>query len=334
MANPDRSLYEPPYDDALLYDTEAEPERPRSQSLVVMLGFVVVAAFAGVVWVAYNYGVSEGRRDGNPPVLAGEPGPYRVSPEQSPPSEADVEPVAIAPEKSYDELWEDGPEIAGTTSTDPAPGADRSSPLSTPTEGMGGDYRPAPVDPRLDPTLELGDETAIGQQTIPPVVEDNTPPPSSTAARPSTTTPKPSAPSTAVAMATPTAAPPAAAAPKSLAPKVIAPGTTIRPEPVAPTITAEAAVPQPAAAPATASGISIQLGAFPSSDVAAAHWSKVKGQNETLLSGYSPRFMQVDLPGKGTLYRLRVSGFPDKSAAKSACDQIVAGGNACILAGK
>jgi hypothetical protein len=54
MVNPDRNLYDPPYDDALLYDNEMEPERPRSRSLVVMLAFVVLAAFAGVVWVAYN----------------------------------------------------------------------------------------------------------------------------------------------------------------------------------------------------------------------------------------------------------------------------------------
>jgi hypothetical protein len=44
MVNPDRNLYDPPYDDALLYDTEMEPERPRSRSLIVMLAFVVLAA--------------------------------------------------------------------------------------------------------------------------------------------------------------------------------------------------------------------------------------------------------------------------------------------------
>ena len=81
-------------------------------------------------------------------------------------------------------------------------------------------------------------------------------------------------------------------------------------------------------------GVSIQLGAFPSSDAAAAHWTRVKGQNQELLSDYSPRFIPVDIPGKGTLYRLRVTGFADKSAAKSVCDQIIAGGGACILAGK
>jgi cell division septation protein DedD len=333
MASPDRSLYEPPYDDALLYDTEAEPERPRSQSLVVMLGFVVVAAFAGVVWVAYNYGVSEGRRDGNPPVLAGEPGPYQVSPEQHALNEAADDPVVIAPEKSYDELWEDGAETAGASSTDPEPGADRSAPLPAPTEGMGGDYRPAAVDPRLDSTLELGDEAAIGPQAIPPTVDDATSPASPATGRPASTTPKPSSSTSAIAMATPPAAP-AAAAPKPLAPKAITPAPVGRPEPVAPAIAPEVAVTQPAASPASSGGVSIQLGAFPSSDLAAAHWSRVKGQNEALLSGYSPRFMQVDLPGKGTLYRLRVAGFPDKSAAKSVCDQIVAGGGACILAGK
>ena len=61
MVNPDRNLYEPPYDDALLYDGDLEPERPRSRPLVVLLGIVVMAAFAGVVWVAYNQGVKQGQ---------------------------------------------------------------------------------------------------------------------------------------------------------------------------------------------------------------------------------------------------------------------------------
>ena len=49
MVNPDRNLYDPPYDDALLYDNELEPERPRSRPLVVLLGFVVLAAFNKVI---------------------------------------------------------------------------------------------------------------------------------------------------------------------------------------------------------------------------------------------------------------------------------------------
>ena len=323
MVNPDRNLYEPPYDDALLYDAEAEPDRPRSQSLVVMLGFVVVAAFAGVVWVAYNYGVSEGRRDQNPPVLYGEQGPDKVPGEQQL-AEAPTDPVGVAPDKSYDELWEDDAPPAGTASTDPEAGVDRPEMLIEEPPvlgGQGGEYKPAPVDPRMDPTLDLHDDArprALAPRSLPapPVVEAVSPPaavdaPASRPAAPALTTP-----------------PAATVKPAASAPKPIA-----RPEPAPAAIAPAPAIADAPVAPVS-SGVSIQLGAFPSSDAAAAHWTRVKGQNQELLSDYSPRFIPVDIPGKGTLYRLRVTGFADKSAAKSVCDQIIAGGGACILAGK
>jgi hypothetical protein len=323
MVNPDRNLYEPPYDDALLYDAEAEPERPRSQSLVVMLGFVVVAAFAGVVWVAYNYGVSEGRRDQNPPVLYGEPGPDKVPGQQQMAENDVVDPVAVAPDKSYDELWEDDAPPAGTASTDPAPDVDRPEALMEEPPavgGQGGEYKPATIDPRMDPTLDLHDDAVprtVAPRSLPapPVVEDVSP---SGAAEVPARGPA----ETALAL-------PAAPAPKPVA----APKPLVRSEPPAVAIAPAAPVEVAPAAP-VASGVSIQLGAFPSSNAAAAHWSRVKGQNQELLNAYEPKFIPVDIPGKGTLYRLRVTGFADKSAAKSVCDQIVAGGGACILAGK
>jgi len=46
MVKPDRELYEPPYDDALMYDTVEEPQGPRGRPLIVLLGIVVLAAFA------------------------------------------------------------------------------------------------------------------------------------------------------------------------------------------------------------------------------------------------------------------------------------------------
>jgi cell division septation protein DedD len=116
-------------------------------------------------------------------------------------------------------------------------------------------------------------------------------------------------------------------------PAASVPKQAVRPEPAPAAIAVAPSIEDAPVAPVS-SGVSIQLGAFPSSDAAAAHWSRVKGQNQELLGDYSPKFIPVDIPGKGTLYRLRVTGFADKSAAKSVCDQITAGGGACILAGK
>ena len=316
MVNPDRNLYEPPYDDALLYDTEAEPERPRSRSLIVMLGFVVVAAFAGVVWVAYNQGVMQGQRDRNPPVLAGDPGPYQVAAEKV----AENDALAVAPEKSYDELWDAETGEPGVTSTDPAPGVDRSAPTTQEVVedgGIGGPVRAEPIDPRMDATVEVaGPSSASTSVSSAPAIKTAVAAP---VVRDATTAP--------VAVAAP--------APAPVAPAPAAPRSIVRAEPPAPALQPEAEVAVAEAAPvAASSNVSIQLGAFPSSDAAAAQWSRIKGQNQGLLGPYSPKFMSVEVPGKGTLYRLRVVGFPDKSTAKSVCDQLVAGGGACILTGK
>lgn len=343
MVNPDRNLYDPPYDDALLYDTEMEPERPRSRSLIVMLAFVVLAAFAGVVWVAYNQGVQQGQRGINPPVLTADPGPTRVEPIQT--AENGANP---APEKSYERLWAGESTEPSAGQVQPQSEADRNAPTTqdvvrrpVPEESaIGGPFRETPIDPGMDSTVELTKE--IPREEVPssgpamtqlnmdrptrmskpggredvtrllppassegPVVEDSAPP---SVSRPS------------VKQAVP-------AAPREITSIAPAPAPVIQsaPEPVSP----------PAeAAPSSSGGATIQLGSFPSSGLAAAQWSKVKSANQDLLGAYSPQIVEASIPGKGVWYRLRVGGFTDKSAAKDVCQQLSANGQACILAGK
>lgn len=318
MVNPDRNLYEPPYDDALLYDTETEPERPRSRSLIVMLGFVVVAAFAGVVWVAYNQGVIQGQRDRNPPVLEGDAGPYRQAPDGT--SVAQNDPAALGNEKTYDELWAEDGAGGNVASTDPATGVDREAPTTQDVleeNAEGGQGGPPAddmaIDPRMDPTVQLNDPAAPKAVVEAPVVRDARPP---------------------AAVAPVPMPPPVAAAPTAPKPIVRPQPAAVAPAP-APQIAPEAPAPVAEPAPASASsGIGIQLGAFPSAKQAADQWSRIKGRHEALLGPYTPRFQPVQVEGKGELFRLRVVGFPDKSAAKAACDEIVAAGGACMPVGK
>ena len=349
MVNPDRNLYDPPYDDALLYDTEMEPERPRSRSLIVMLAFVVLAAFAGVVWVAYNQGVQMGQRGVNPPVLTADPGPVRVEPIQT--AENGANP---APEKSYERLWAGESTEPSSGQVQPEPGANREVPTTqdvvrraAPGEpAIGGPEDVRPIDPGMDSTVELtgnlpGEEvpssgpamtqlnmdrptrmSKAGREDVTallpqasgssgPVVEDSTTP---SVSRPSVTQ----------------AAPSAVRPVKPIAPAPIAPpAPEIQSAPEAGSIAAPEA-----SAPASSGGATIQLGSFPSSALAAAQWSKVKGANQELLGAYSPEIVEATIPGKGVWYRLRVGGFADKSAAKGVCQQLSANGQACILAGK
>jgi cell division protein FtsN len=322
MVNPDRNLYEPPYDDALLYDTDLEPERPRSRPLVVLLGVVVLAAFGGVVWVAYNQGVKQGQS--GLPVLTADAGPTRIVPDPATSAPA----IDPAPEKSYDRLMNSEPEgdqvnmlpKAEQPRTAPSPQelavAEPKTPLSE-QNGTGGKMITQASDldiPGANPAMDTTVATISGGAS-----EDITsalPPREAPAARP-------------VAPA-PTALAPAKPAPQ--------PKQVIAPQPVAPTpapAVATPSAPVETQAPAAATGsVTIQLGSFPNDGLAAAAWSKIKSANQALLDPYNSSIKPAEIPGKGTWYRLRVGGIADKATANSICQQLQASGQACIIAAK
>lgn len=361
MVNPDRNLYEPPYDDALLYDSDLEPERPRSRPLIVLLGIVVLAAFAGVVWVAYNQGIKQGQ-GGIPPILSADAGPTRIVPDAA----IDTQGANPAPDKSYERLWGEAPATDGQENVLPQPEQPRTVPASpdiapptaaAPDRAIGGpletkatDLTPPSAaspsaDPRMDATVGISGGSARpltspsltqpgGSEDITSALPTETPivpatPKPITA--PIITTPKVATSSKpSVVQTTPSGTP--AGAPTSLS-KPAAPKVT-PPAPVQPEATELAAV-EPPPAPAPSSGsIMIQLGSFPSDALAASSWSKIKSANVDLLGSYSPSIKSAEIPGKGTWYRLRVGGFADKSAASEVCQQLVANGQACIVAGK
>ncbi|NOT39623.1 MAG: SPOR domain-containing protein [Alphaproteobacteria bacterium] len=311
MVNPDRNLYEPPYDDALLYDTDLEPERPRSRPLVVLLGIVVLAAFAGVVWVAYNQGVKQGQN--GLPVLTADAGPTRIIPDPATASPA----IDPAPAKSYDRLMTSEPE-SDQVNMLPKPEQPKTTPspqdlaVAPGETGTGGKYGIKATD--FD--APVGMDTTVGSITgAPGASEDITAAlPPRDAAKPVQTALAPSKPISAKEIA-PAPAPPVAAKP---APVEIAP---------APAETIEA--------PASAQGgVMIQLGSFPNAALAASAWSKIMSSHQELLSDHSPSFNRAEIPGKGTWYRLRVGGFSDKAEAQTACQQLTTAGQACIIAAK
>ena len=90
-----------------------------------ILMIALLAAFAGVVWVAYNQGVQMGQRGVNPPVLTADPGPVRVEPIQT--AENGANP---APEKSYERLWAGESTEPSSGQIQPEPGANREVPTT------------------------------------------------------------------------------------------------------------------------------------------------------------------------------------------------------------
>jgi cell division protein FtsN len=353
MVNPDRNLYEPPYDDALLYESDLEPERPRSRPLVVLLGIVVLAAFAGGVWVAYNQGVKHGQ--GGVPILSAEAGPTRV-----PADGAIVEPKDVAADKSYDRLFGDASEQTENVlppaeqprtvaaASDPAAPQEITDPTAAggPQASVVTDLQPPGVDPRMDSNTGVAGIAPSTPQPIssaPPTPlpsggEDitNTLPPVESVPAPATKTAalKPAAPK----VVTPAVAKPAIATPAVTMPIKPPPAAAVIETPAPPPVEAPTALAAPTESvttQASAGGsVMIQLGSFPNDKLAAGAWSKIKSSNQELLGDYKPTIKSAEIEGKGTWFRLRVGGFADKASAANVCEQLKANGQACIIASK
>ena len=105
MNNLQRGIYQPLADKVPIYDLADEDpeEEERSRApLLVVVALVVLAAFAGVVWIAYNQGVERGRQGASLVITAPE-GPVRVAPPQTTPTtpftELNVYKEPVAPEQ-------------------------------------------------------------------------------------------------------------------------------------------------------------------------------------------------------------------------------------------
>ena len=81
MAKFERGVYEPS-DEVRVFDASEDEEDVEGSRLplLIVLALVVLAMFAGVVYLAYTQGVAKGR--GEMPVLTAANGPARVAPQQ------------------------------------------------------------------------------------------------------------------------------------------------------------------------------------------------------------------------------------------------------------
>jgi hypothetical protein len=82
MAHPDRGVYEPG-DDVRVFDGSEDDEDVEGSRLplLIVLALLVLAMFAGVVWLAYTQGVARGRTE--TPVLTAQNGPARTAPQNA-----------------------------------------------------------------------------------------------------------------------------------------------------------------------------------------------------------------------------------------------------------
>ena len=323
MSNYDRGVYEPS-DEVRVFDGSEEEDDVEGSRLplLIVLALLVLAMFAGVVWLAYTQGVARGR--GETPVLTAAAGPERVAP----PGGGAVGTVPYQGFKIYEQPAPPDDEVDGAPK--PPAAAPKPAPVA---EAPPAAPKPAPVPVAPPPAPAPSAMTAAPPKTVaapPPVAAKPTPPapaPKSVASliQQSNTAPPPAKPVTppppAMKQALVPPPGPATGAPRQLGLPATPPPAAAKPL---------AAVPAPAS-PAAAGGYVLQIGAYKSQADAETAWKAYQGRHAALLAGHSQNIQQVDLGEKGTWYRLRVGGLGDREVALALCDRLKADGGSCIL---
>jgi cell division protein FtsN len=312
----ERGLYEPG-EDVRVFDGSEEDEDVEGSRLplLIVLALLVLAMFAGFVWLAYSEGVSRGRSE--IPVVTAEAGPARVAPtnpggaatpykgfkiyEQPAPPDSettqDVSPRAPVDAKSAQPAM-------------PAPAMTVAAPK--PAQAMTAPPVPKPVvvakaeapaaKPVAPPAAAMSAAAKMAAATLAPKATSATPAPAST--------PAPKASSVSAQLSTPLTQ--ASAPPRQLV--------------------ANAPPPAPVAQTSAPSGAYVlQIGAYKSQADADTAWKAYKAKHAALLAGYAPNVLQANLGDKGTWYRLRIAGFSSKDVASALCDRLKADGGGCFL---
>jgi hypothetical protein len=322
MANYDRGVYEPS-DDVRVFDGAEEEDDVEGSRLplLIVLALLVLAMFAGVVWLAYTQGVARGR--GETPVLTAASGPERVAP----PGAAG----GTVPYQGF-KIYEQPapPDDQADSASAPQASAPKPAPMAEPPKPV-----PAPVMPAAPPIPKPVAMVAPPPKPAPVAAKPApVPPPKSVAAliqqansapEPVKSAAKPVSPPPAMKQAV---MPPPAPAIATGAPRQLGAATA----PPSPKVATATLAPVPVAKPVAGGGqFVLQIGAYKSQADAEAAWRDYKGRHAALLSGYSDDVQQADLGPKGTWYRLRVGGLADREVAVALCDRLKADGGVCIL---
>jgi cell division septation protein DedD len=302
-----------PSDDVRVFDGAVDDEHEEEGSrlpLLIVIGLLVFAMFAGVVWLAYTQGVARGRSDA-PRVIQAETGPVKTAPANPGGTQTPYTGLKI---------------YQSPAPADDASDSDSVPPAPTPAGKAAQNAAPA-ISPSLAPVIRPSTPPV---ETAPKVAATPTPAPTKLVQ----TAPAKPAP-VAAPIETPALTenrvatkPPASLSAAAPAPK---PHITKIPATDAPTPPpAETTETKPAAA-TSGGGYLLQIGAYKSEDEATAAWHAYQAKHP-VVGGYESDIKKVDLGDKGTWYRLRVGSFGDKTSANALCDKLKADGGSCFLA--
>jgi cell division protein FtsN len=320
MPSFERGAYEPS-EEVRVFDASVDDEQEEEGSrlpLLIVIGLLVFAAFAGVVWLAYTQGVQKGREDA-PRMIVADQGPVKTAPAnpggtKNPYTGLKIYQSPAPPDDVNDDASTPAP-------PSPAGGSVNQSTAAT-SPSLAPVIRPAPSD--ISPKV-----AAIPPTTSGPVATAPQTPPAA----------KPQAAKPVVVASTPpvTYSPPATSdgrvATKAPAKLAAATPSTSAEASNPPAQTTQAAVPAtpPAVKPAVTStgAFVLQIGAYKSEDEASAAWKAFQSKHP-MVGGYESDIKKADLGDKGIWYRLRVSSFSDKTEAGNFCAKLKADGGDCI----
>jgi hypothetical protein len=291
--------YEPRAEAPVFDGAEPDDDEDDSSRLPVLLviGLLVVAAFSGVVWLAYTQGVQRGRAD-TPGMLMGDN--QATKPDQGAPGLK----VYEQPAPSDDASGSDAAPQPSAPQTPPPQKAD-----AAPANVLPAAPAAAPT-PAVSITGPVDGSAVAPKQNLPPVQLR------------ATKAPHPITPVVAAA------SPPKPAEPAP----VLKPAEVAAPKPAetpAPTQIASAEPPPSSSAAAGAYGL--QIGAYPSEAEAKAAWQTFLHKHP-MAASYDSEIRMADLGAKGTWYRLRLGSFGARSDAAAFCEKLKADGGNCFVA--
>lgn len=312
---------EPRTDDMPVFDgsvdEDEESEEGSRLPLLIVIALLVLAAFAGVVYLAYTQGVARGRADAPRVVVAQASGSkLKVYQQAAPPDEDATEADSVPPPPTPAPA--PAPNAAPAVSATAQPSAAPAAPLRQTT---------AASSPATRPTKSSTSET----KTARAMDADSVPSQSKPAAAPAAPT------DARVATHAPAALVPPASTTAAESPPVAATGAPTEPQ-AAPESRVASAPPaskggaaDTQAKPAARAGVLLQIGAYKSQDEAQTAWQEFQTRH-ALAGGYTSNIKKVNLGDKGTWYRLRIGPFADRDDANALCAKLKADGAACLLA--
>jgi cell division protein FtsN len=317
MPSFERGAYEPS-DDVRVFDGAVDDEHDEEGSrlpLLIVIGLLVFAMFAGVVWLAYTQGVAKGRSDA-PRMIVADTGPVKIAPSnpggtQTPYTGLKIyQSPAPADDPNDEESSTPAPTPAGSSAQSAA------APATSPSL--------APVIRPSAPPADATPKTAATAAPAPTKLAQNAPPKPAPATTTTASSDDSAAPTENRVATKPPAKLTATTAPPPPKPIVAKAPVVAAPAPV------ETQSPKPTAI-AEGGAYLLQIGAYKSEAEATGAWHAYQAKHP-LVGGYDSDIKKVDLGDKGIWYRLRVGSFADKASATALCGKLKADGGDCLLA--